>query len=51
MVEEKFNLSSTLAAILNVELYLTLEKAREDVMHEAIEHAKKAQTEPSLPTD
>jgi hypothetical protein len=40
MVSEE---STSMANILNVDLYLTLEKAREDVLHEAIEAARKEQ--------
>jgi len=35
--------STSMANILNVDLYLTLEKAREDILHEAIEAARKEQ--------
>ena len=38
MVSEE---STSMANILNVDLYLTLEKAREDILHEAIEAARK----------
>lgn len=40
MVSEE---STSMANILNVDLYLTLEKAREDILHEAIEAARKEQ--------
>ena len=37
---DPFELSNTLSSILNVQLYLTLEKARENVIREALQQIK-----------